>query len=87
MHDVMSVRKSRMIRRQNGVGVQGALEKLMQGRTSIVIAHRLTTVRNADKIAVVQQGVVLEEGMHDELMQRGATGAYVKLARAQAGGH
>lgn len=59
----------------------------MVGRTSIVIAHRLTTVRNADKIAVVQRGVVLEEGTHDELMQRGAAGAYVQLARAQAGAH
>lgn len=67
--------------------VQGALDKLMVGRTSIVIAHRLTTVRNADKIAVVQRGVVLEEGTHDELMQRGGAGAYVQLARAQAGAH
>jgi ABC-type multidrug transport system fused ATPase/permease subunit len=67
------------------VAVQGALDVLMRGRTSIVIAHRLTTVRNADKIAVVQRGVVLEEGTHDELMLRGAGGAYVQLARAQAG--
>jgi ATP-binding cassette, subfamily B (MDR/TAP), member 1 len=67
--------------------VQDALDKLMVGRTSVVIAHRLTTVRNADTIAVVQSGVVLEQGSHDELMARGAEGAYVKLARAQAGGH
>jgi ATP-binding cassette, subfamily B (MDR/TAP), member 1 len=65
--------------------VQDALNKLMVGRTSIVIAHRLTTVRHADKIAVVQRGVVLEEGSHDDLMARGGHGAYVKLARAQAG--
>lgn len=65
--------------------VQGALDKLMVGRTSIVIAHRLTTVRNADTIAVVQSGVVLEQGSHNELMAKGAGGAYVKLARAQAG--
>jgi ATP-binding cassette, subfamily B (MDR/TAP), member 1 len=65
--------------------VQDALNKLMVGRTSIVVAHRLTTVRHADKIAVVQRGVVLEEGSHDDLMARGAHGAYVKLARAQAG--
>lgn len=63
------------------------MDELMMGRTSIVIAHRLTTVRNADKIAVVQRGVVLEEGPHDELMQRGTCGAYVQLARAQAGTH
>ena len=70
---------------EQGAGLQGALDKLMVGRTSIVIAHRLTTVRNADKIAVVQRGVVLEEGTHDELMQRGSGGAYIQLARAQAG--
>lgn len=65
--------------------VQGALDKLMVGRTSVVIAHHLTTVQNADKIAVTQRGVVQEEGTHDELMQRGTGGAYVQLARAQAG--
>eukprot|EP00892_Ulva_mutabilis_P010381 jgi/Ulvmu1/7715/UM039_0021.1 len=65
--------------------VQAALDRLMAGRTSIVIAHRLTTVRAAHKIAVVQRGVVLEEGTHDELMARGNDGAYVQLARAQAG--
>ena len=65
--------------------VQDALNKLMVGRTSVVIAHRLTTVRAADSIAVVQSGVVLEQGTHDELMAKGGSGAYVKLARAQAG--
>jgi ABC-type multidrug transport system fused ATPase/permease subunit len=69
------------------VVLQVAVDKLMVNRTSIVIAHRLTTVRNADKIAVVQRGMVLEEGTHDELMQRGAAGTYVQLARAQAGAH
>lgn len=48
-----------------------------------MIAHRLTTVRNADKIAVVLRGVVLEEGTHNELMQRGSGGAYVRLVHAQ----
>ena len=65
--------------------MQDALDKLMVGRTSIVVAHRLTTIRRADKIAVVQSGVVLEQGSHDELMAKGTAGAYVKLARAQAG--
>ena len=65
--------------------VQDALDKLMQGRTCVVVAHRLTTVRNADSIAVVQSGQVLEQGSHDELMAKGGDGAYVKLARAQAG--
>jgi ABC-type multidrug transport system fused ATPase/permease subunit len=65
--------------------VQDALNKLMVGRTSVVIAHRLTTIRNADNIAVVQAGVVLEQGTHDQLMAKGGDGAYVKLALAQAG--
>lgn len=50
--------------------VQEALDNLMIGRTSFVIAHRLSTVRNADKIIVLNGGVVEEFGTHDELMQR-----------------
>ena len=49
--------------------VQDALEKLMVGRTSIVVAHRLSTIRNADSVAVVQQGKTVEQGSHDQLMQ------------------
>lgn len=48
--------------------VQDALEKLMQGRTSIVIAHRLSTVRKADKIIVLDKGSIVEEGTHKELI-------------------
>jgi ATP-binding cassette subfamily B protein len=48
--------------------VQEALQRLMAGRTSLVIAHRLSTVRNADKIAFLQDGAVQEWGSHDELM-------------------
>jgi len=48
--------------------VQDALEKLMQGRTSIVIAHRLSTVRKADKIVVLDKGRIVEEGTHKELI-------------------
>jgi ABC-type multidrug transport system fused ATPase/permease subunit len=62
--------------------VQEALEKLMVGRTSIVIAHRLATIRNADKIVVLQKGVVLETGTHAELMQN-ENGLYQKLSRMQ----
>ncbi|MFQ3598749.1 MAG: ABC transporter transmembrane domain-containing protein [Chloroherpetonaceae bacterium] len=50
--------------------VQDALETLMQGRTSFIIAHRLSTVRTADKIIVVQQGEVVEVGTHEELIER-----------------
>jgi subfamily B ATP-binding cassette protein MsbA len=51
--------------------VQEALERLMVGRTTLVIAHRLSTVRRADRIAVVVRGRIVEEGTHDELFARG----------------
>ena len=53
----------------------------MEGRTSLIIAHRLTTVQNADQIAVIQGGRVIEMGTHDELMQQ--RGAYYMLNTAQ----
>ena len=51
--------------------VQEALERLMQNRTVFIIAHRLTTVRRADRILVVEQGQILESGNHEELLQQG----------------
>ena len=61
--------------------VQAALEAAMTGRTTLVIAHRLATVQKADRIVVMEQGRIVEEGNHQELMQRG--GLYAKLARMQ----
>lgn len=62
--------------------VQEALEKVMADRTTIVVAHRLTTIRNANLIAVIQRGVVVETGSHDELLSR-PDGAYTQLIRLQ----
>lgn len=62
--------------------VQEALEKLMKGRTSFVIAHRLTTIRNADKILVLNNGEIIESGNHDELISnRGAYSALVEIQK------
>lgn len=57
--------------------IQRGLAQLLQGRTSIVIAHRLSTVKNADLVVVLEHGQVVETGRHDELLQRG--GAYHRL--------
>ncbi|MBI4552231.1 MAG: ABC transporter ATP-binding protein [Candidatus Latescibacteria bacterium] len=61
--------------------IQDALEKLMAGRTSIVIAHRLSTVQNADQIIVLHKGQIQEVGTHQALLQRG--GIYYKLYQLQ----
>ena len=62
--------------------VQEALDRLMEGRTSIIIAHRLATIREVDRIYVIENGRIVEEGTHDELIVR-AGGAYSALARLQ----
>ena len=63
--------------------VQSALDTLMEGRTSMIIAHRLSTVRNADRILVLQNGKIVENGSHDELMAN--NGTYKLLAETQLG--
>ena len=61
--------------------VQRALERLMKGRTTIVIAHRLATVRAADRIVVMEHGRIVEQGDHESLVSR--NGLYARLARLQ----
>ena len=63
--------------------VQEALDRLMQGRTTLVIAHRLATIRRADKIAVLESGRLVEQGTHDYLSANG--GLYSRLAALQFG--
>ncbi|GAH16594.1 unnamed protein product, partial [marine sediment metagenome] len=53
--------------------IQDALQKTIEGRTSIIIAHRLWTVRHVDRIIVLDQGKIVEEGNHDNLMAKGGT--------------
>ncbi len=63
--------------------IQQALERLMVGRTTVVIAHRLSTVRNADKIVVLQDGRIVEQGTHDDLMNRDGLYRYLNQVQAQ----
>lgn len=63
--------------------VQEALEKTMIGRTCIVVAHRLSTIQKADKITVVENGRIVEQGSHKELLAKEENGAYLSLVKCQ----
>ena len=69
---------------ESEVAIQKALHELMEGKTVIAIAHRLSTLREMDRILVLENGVVVEDGSHTELVGRG--GLYAKLWEHQAGG-
>ena len=61
--------------------IQQALDELCRGRTTIVVAHRLSTIKNADEIAVITNGSIAEQGTHTELLARG--GLYAHLYQLQ----
>ncbi len=63
------------------IKIQEALQRLMKGRTSFVIAHRLNTIRQADQIIVLQHGKITEKGSHEELMNN--KGFYAELQAGQ----
>ena len=61
--------------------IQKAMDHLMEGRTSFVIAHRLSTIRNADLILVMKDGDIIEQGSHEELLEK--NGFYADLYNSQ----
>ncbi|XP_071708331.1 ABC transporter B family member 15-like [Rutidosis leptorrhynchoides] len=63
--------------------VQDALERMMVGRTSVVVAHRLSTIQSCDTIAVLEKGKVVEKGNHGSLLAKGPSGAYYSLINLQ----
>ncbi|CAA2969117.1 multidrug resistance [Olea europaea subsp. europaea] len=65
--------------------VQEALEKMMGGRTCIVVAHRLSTIEKSNSIAVIKDGKVVEQGSHSDLLSVGNSGAYYSLVKLQVG--
>ncbi len=69
---------------ESEVAIQSALQKLMKGKTVVAVAHRLSTLREMDRIIVLHKGKVIEDGNHEELVARGGT--YANLWAHQAGG-
>ena len=69
---------------ENEAKVQDALNKLIRSRTTIIVAHRLSTIKDVDRILVIKDGIISEEGSHNELIRK--DGLYAKLWNRQSGG-
>ena len=69
---------------ENEKHIQESLSKLMKGKTVIAVAHRLSTLKEMDRILVFDNGKIIEEGNHDELLNK--QGKYAKLFKMQSGG-
>ncbi|CAO2037478.1 unnamed protein product [Urochloa humidicola] len=67
--------------------VQEALDRMLVGRTSVVVAHRLSTIQNCDQIIMLEKGIIVETGTHASLMAKGPAGTYFKLVNLQQGGN
>ena len=65
------------------IQIQKAMDNLMKGRTSFIIAHRLSTIKNADLILVMDHGDIVEQGTHEQLLEKGESGFYYKLYNSQ----
>ena len=65
------------------IEIQKAMDNLMKGRTSFIIAHRLSTIKNADLILVMDHGDIVEQGTHEQLLEKGEKGFYYKLYNSQ----
>ncbi|KAL3525999.1 hypothetical protein ACH5RR_014371 [Cinchona calisaya] len=68
---------------QSEILVQNALERVMVGRTSVIVAHRLSTIQNCDMIVILDKGKVMEKGTHSSLLAKGPNGAYYSLVSLQ----
>ena len=66
------------------MAIQKSFDKLSRGRTTIAIAHRLSTLRNMDRIVVLDKGIIIEQGTHNTLLRK--KGEYYKLWKMQSGG-
>lgn len=67
---------------QSEAAIKTALDRLMAGRTTFIVAHRLSTIRNASRIVVMNEGVIQEIGTHETLLEKG--GAYANLSKLQS---